>query len=152
MIRIAVPLVALVPVLGGCVATLPFTPNSTLVDTLGPIEASRQLSELLPRALYPLIGKVDVGPDYFDYQLRNAPGGDRVYFTQVDGYDVFENAYVYLYTRGHVFLAKFLFASLPDAYLFTDLVFSFRDYRLRQTSSPLPGPDPGAPSRGGAGP
>lgn len=122
--------------LGGCVHTIPHEPNRTLIHEIGPERASREISELLTRAVEPPIGRVEATDDFFDYQLRYSTGGNRVHFTNISRHELYENGYVYFYGPGDVFLAKFLFAQLPDSRRFLDLVLGMRARRERMLQGP----------------
>ena len=121
----------------GCPATMPYQPNSRLVNELGVSQARQRLKETLLRCINPQIVGADVTDEFLHYRYRQVIAGiptgvileERVFFVNVARVEVFTNNVVNVWASGNHLLAQLIFGNGQDARTFADLVVSFRALR-----------------------
>lgn len=141
----------------GCIGVVPYTPKTSLIDDLGYEEAQTRFGQVMTRCRAPKVndGKIDekkfevdtpahYGGGWGWYGGHHQGGNAAFYHSNVGRLDVYENNKVFVIGTDEKKLAEFLFADQPDAFLFCDLIYSFRTYKG-------PGPTGGGGGSGGGG-
>jgi hypothetical protein len=119
----------------GC-QTLAYQAKENMVETLGVAETKQRLAVALRRAKEPMgIDGVRVGDDGLEFtgamKTSMAPpivAHDvfRLVYQDIDRFEIYENFYVFLWTKGNETVHKLLFVNYAEASEFVDLFWSLR--------------------------
>ena len=123
--------------LAGCVKVVPRQPNLKVVEEVGAEDAKKRLGEVMTRSADPRISVVDATDDGVRYRWDQViqgwygiPAGTvqnetQIFFKNIEKIEVYENNNVFVYGPGGR-IDKVLFSAQQDAFLFHDLLESFR--------------------------
>lgn len=151
----------------GCIAQVPYSPNTTLLESLERGQVEQELYDLLTsRTQSPQIFQVELNSAGFTYRYAGGvyvgwgatyqgEGVVRILYDEVARIDLYENNKAFLYNAAGARLGhEFLFTALDDCRRFADYLASFRYAGQRREAAerragPPAGQDP-APRAEGA--
>lgn len=121
----------------GCVALVPHSPNTRLVEELGADAAESKFAEILNRSTQPRYQGTEVSEDSFKtsqtgvvmgawYQTHHVTNQIQIYFNNISRVEVYENNAVFVRGVGDVVLLRAAFTNLEDATMLADLIESFK--------------------------
>lgn len=138
----------------GCISVVPYTPNTGVIEDRGYEGAQQMFGEVVTRCRAPRIADGKIDESKFEVNIQGhhgwgwyagvVQGGPMsIYHNNLGRLDVYENNKVFVISTDERKLAEFLFADQSDAFLFCDLIYSFKTHKG--------GPGGGGQSGGGSG-
>src|SRR5262245_22395520 len=106
----------------GCIKQIAYSPNESLVQSLGVDKARQDLEIVLARSVEPKVTSSEVTDDYLDYRWTQTALGPfyqtisstveaRIYFENLSRIEVYENHNVFLWAPGDSRVDKVRFAN-----------------------------------------
>ena len=136
----------------GC-QTVAYEAKENLVETIGFPETKQRLAAALRRAREPLlIDGVRVGDDVLEFtgaMTTSAPpimAHDvyKIVYKEIQRFEIYENLYVFLWTKGDENVYKILFNNFSEATEFVDLFWSMKARRTATATSSRAAGSPGS--------
>lgn len=140
----------------GCMSPIPYTPDESLVKSLGPEKAKQELEILLARSVEPQVGMVEVKDDALHYRWNQSSLGafyqtvttsidTEIFYANLNRIEIYENHNVFIWGPNDARVDKVRFATAEEARKFADLLMSFRARWLASSAAPAHTPAPPAP-------
>jgi hypothetical protein len=134
----AVSFAIVVALATGCVAVVPYTPNTDLVTSSNREQVQSDMRELVLRAKEPQITGLEFNDQTITIKSQAQHIGmfwqavtsqlvNDIHLPSLQRAEVYENHYVYLYGPGDRLLIKVLFTDAADAQKFCDMMFSLKE-------------------------